>query len=158
MGRNQKTGEDLGVKIEVEDIIDMSKKFGLNDKTGIEINIPAESSGTMPSPDRKLENTKNSLKSLLNREIEKTFEKDKKFNEEEKEELIEEILTWLEGSEDINYSETIKRLRALGIDPEAKIINSINREEPIADAIMFTYINFAKWAIQDTLGDRKSVV
>ncbi len=152
MGRNQKTGEDLGVKIEVEDIIDMSKKFGLNDETGIEINIPGESTGTMPSPDRKLENTKISLKSLLNREIEKTFENGKKLNEEEKEETIEEILSWLEADEDITYSQTIKRLRDLNIDPEAKIINSINREEPIADAIMFTYIKFAKWAIQDTLG------
>ena len=45
LGRNQKTGENIGIKLEIEDITDLSKQLGLNDKTGIEINIPAETSG-----------------------------------------------------------------------------------------------------------------
>lgn len=151
MGRNQKTGENIGVKIDIDEIVEMSKKFGLNEKTGIEIKIPAESSGSVPNPKRKTENTKVMLKSLLNREIEKTFKKGYKYTEEDKEIAIEEIISWLEMEDTLSYPEVIKRLNSLNIEPEALIKTSNNREEPLASAIKFTYINFAGWNIQDTL-------
>ena len=152
IGRNQKTGEDLGIKIEIEDIVEMSKKFGLNDKTGIEINIPSESSGSVPSPDIKLSNKKAVLRNTLNREIEKTFVKGYEYTDEDKSQTIEEIVSWLGLDEKLSYLEVIKRLKDLNIDPEAKIIHAGNIEESIAGAIKFTNIDYASWGIADTLG------
>lgn len=152
MGKNQKTGENVGVKLEIDDIVEMSKKLGLNDKTGIEINIPAESSGIIPNPKRKVANTKAILKSILNREIEKTFNKDYDYSEEDKEEAIEEIISWLDLEIPLSYGEVMNKLRDLKIDPEANIIHANSKEESIAGAITFTYVNFAGWNIQDTLG------
>ena len=64
LGKNQRTNEPLGVKVSIEDIVEVSKKLGLNDKTGIEINIPSEVSGGVPDPQRKIINTKYLLKSF----------------------------------------------------------------------------------------------
>ena len=152
MGRNQKTGESLGIKVEIEDIVEMSKKLGLNDKTGIEINIPAESSGMIPNPKRKTANTKAILKSTLNREIEKTYMEATEFSEEDKEKTIEEIISWLDLEQTLTYAEIMNRLRDLDIDPDAKIVHAGAKEESIAGAIKFTYADFAGWNIQDTLG------
>lgn len=151
MGRNQKTGEHIGVQIDIEDIIDMSKKMGLDDKTGIEINIPAESSGGAPSPKRKTENTKAILGRVLNREIEKTFQEGYEYDEEVKESAIEEIISWLDMEEIPSYSEVIRRLGDLNIDPNKKINHSGGQEDTIADALRFTYLSFGKWNIGDTL-------
>ena len=102
LGYNQKTGANIGVKIDVEDIAEMSKKLGLNDKTGFEINIPAEVSGVIPDPQRKLLNTKALLKSVLNRKLEKYYKEDREYDEDFKEKAIEEILTWLEYDEPLS--------------------------------------------------------
>lgn len=65
LGKNQRTNQDIGVKVEIEDIVDLSKKLGLNDKTGIEINIPNEYSGGVPNPQRKIILSKQRLENYL---------------------------------------------------------------------------------------------
>nr|WP_300002068.1 penicillin-binding transpeptidase domain-containing protein [Tissierella sp.] len=152
MGQNQKTGEGIPIKLEIEDIIDMSNKFGLSEKTGIEINIPSESSGTVPNPDRKIANTKAILKRILDSQIEKTFKKDFEYTPEDKEEAIDEIISWLEYDVPLTYTQVMKKLIDLNIDPDAKITHGAkSTSEDIASAITFTYVNFAGWNITDTL-------
>lgn len=148
MGKNQKTGESIGVKLEIEDIVNMSKKLGLNDKTGIEINIPAEASGGVPNPQRKIINTKYLLKRSLEKDIDKYILPGVNIDEERMKEIIEEIISWTELETPLTRNEVIKRLSSMGIDPEKRLPGE---REGLADRIKFTYLNQAGWNITDTL-------
>lgn len=148
LGKNQKTNESLGMKVTIEDIVDLSKKLGLNDKTGIEINIPAEVSGGVPNPQKKIINTKALLKSNLNNNIGKYLKEDVDLDEEEKERVIDEIISWTEYEVPLTRGEVVRRLDKLGISSEKRLPGD---KEGLADKIKYTYLNFAKWNITDTL-------
>lgn len=144
LGSNQKTGESLGMSIDIDDIIDMSEKFGLGEKTGIEINVPAESKGGVPNPDKKLAVTQGMLRGYLNSNIDKFFKKN--INSKKREEIIDEILSWLEEDEIKSRNEVAEALEKLGIDSE-KVVG----RESLTDTIKYSYLNQAKWNITDTL-------
>ncbi len=148
LGYNQRANQDLGIKVEVEDIVDLSKKLGLNDKTGIEINIPAEVSGGVPNPQRKIISTKYSLKQYLNRNIRSYVKDGVRLTDEEVEETIEEIIGWIEYEDLLTRNEVILRLDELNIDPEKRLAGE---RESLADKIKYTYLNQANWNITDTL-------
>ena len=148
LGKNQRTNEPLGVKVSIEDIVEVSKKLGLNDKTGIEINIPSEVSGGVPDPQRKIINTKYLLKSFLNKNIDKYFKEDFDYDDEYKDEIIEEIISWTEYEDILTRGEVVRRLDSFGILPEKKLPGD---REGLADKIKYTYLNFARWNITDTL-------
>lgn len=143
LGKNQRTGEDLGVKVEIEDIIELSKQLGLNDRTGIEINIPREASGGVPEPYKKVLGTKNMLRNYLRRDLEKYIDKEVKLTAEEMENLIQDILSWLDLEERLTRGEVIRRLTDLGINP--------GKVEKVADIIKYDYLDQAGWSIRDTL-------
>jgi penicillin-binding protein 2 len=147
-GRNPRTNEPISVRLEIEDIVDLSKKLGLNDKTGIEINIPSEVSGGVPNPQRKIINTKYLLKQLLNKDIEKYVKDGISLSQEELQQAIEEIISWIELENNLTRNEVIRRLDSLGIDPERKLPGD---REGLADKIKYTYLNHAGWNITDTL-------
>ncbi|TJX14777.1 penicillin-binding protein [Tissierella creatinini] len=148
LGYNQRANQDLGMRVEIEDIVDLSKKLGLNDKTGIEINIPAEVSGGVPDPQRKIISTKYSLKQYLNRNIRNYVKDGVKLKDEEVEETIEEIIGWIEYEDLLTRNEVIQRLDELNIDPEKRLAGE---RESLADKIKYTYLNQANWNITDTL-------
>ncbi|WP_409228260.1 penicillin-binding transpeptidase domain-containing protein [Gudongella sp. SC589] len=148
LGRNQRTGQDIGVKIEIEDIVDMSKKLGLNDKTGIEINIPTEVSGGVPDPQRKIITTKYLLKQMLQRIIEGYLMEEREFSDEEVNDAIDEIISWTELEETLSRAEVVRRLYDMGIEPEMRLPGE---REGLADKIKYTYLNQAGWNISDTL-------
>jgi len=148
LGRNQRTGQDIGVKIEIEDIVEMSKKLGLNDKTGIEINIPSEVSGGVPDPQRKIITTKYLLKQMLQRSIEGYIMDGHEFSEEDIQLAIDEIISWTELEETLSRAEVVRRLTGMGIEPEMRLAGE---REGLADKIKYTYLNQAGWNISDTL-------
>ncbi len=148
LGYNQRANQDIGVKEEIEDIVEMSKKLGLNDKTGIEINIPAEVSGGVPNPQRKIISTKYSLKQFLSRTIRNYVKEGVTLSEKEIEESIEEIISWIEYEDILTRNEVIRRLDKLNIDPERKLPGE---REGLADKIKYTYLNQAGWNISDTI-------
>lgn len=148
LGKNQRTGESLGMKVDIEDIVNLSKQLGLNDKTGIETNIPSEMSGGVPDPQRKIIITKNSLKKDLNRNIQGYIKDDVKLTESEIKEVIDEIVSWTEMEEPLTRGEVIRRLNALGLEPEKRLPGD---KEGLADKIKYTYLNQAGWNISDTL-------
>ena len=146
-GRNPRTGSPVGVQLDIEDIMEMSKKLGLNDKTGIEINIPSESSGIMPNPQGKLIANKNSLRNYLRTNIKSYIKEGLEFTDEEIEEKIEEIVSWMEEG-DISREEVIRRLDEMGFEPEKALSG---QRAGLADIIKYDYINSAGWKISDTL-------
>lgn len=148
LGKNQRTNESLGMRVSIEDIVGLSKQLGLNDKTGIEINIPSEVSGGVPDPQRKLLNTKYLLKSYLNKNIHLYFKEGFQLDEEYKKEVIEDIVSWIEYEDILSRNEVIRRLSEFGIEPEKRLPGE---REGLADKIKYTYINHAGWDITDTL-------
>jgi penicillin-binding protein 2 len=148
LGRNQKTGQNIGMKLEIEDIVNTSKKLGLNDKTGIEINIPAEVSGGVPDPQRKIITTKYLLKQMLQRSIENYVKSDVTLSSEELNIIIDEIISWTEMETLLTRGEVVNRLSEMGIEPELRLVGE---REGLADKIKYTYINQAGWNIADTL-------
>lgn len=148
IGRNQRTGQNIGVKLEIEDIVETSKKLGLNDKTGIEINIPAEVSGGVPDPQRKIITTKYLLKQMLQRSISEYIMKDKEFTVEDVETAINEIVSWTDMEIPMTRGEVVRRLSEMGIEPELRLSGE---REGLADKIKYTYLNQAGWNIADTL-------
>jgi len=148
LGRNQRTGQNIGVKLEIEDIVETSKKLGLNDKTGIEINVPAEVSGGVPDPQRKIITTKYLLKQMLQRTISGYIMADKELNAEDIETAINEIISWTDMETPMTRGEVVRRLTEMGIEPELRLPGE---REGLADKIKYTYLNQAGWNIADTL-------
>lgn len=148
LGENQKTKEKLGIKLEIEDIVELSKKLGLNDKTGIEIKVPSETAGGVPNPQKKVISTKAMLKNYLNRDLEKYLKEDVIIDTETKQEIINEIISWIESEEILTRNEVIRRLDSLGIEPERKLKGE---KDGLADKIKYTYLNYSNWNISDTL-------
>lgn len=148
LGRNQRTGSPVGVQIDIQDITEMANKLGLNDKTGIEIDIPAEVSGGVPDPQSKLMVTKAMLRNYLRGNIKYYIKDGEKFTDKEINEKIEEIVSWTELEEPLSRNEVIKRLDKMGINPEKALPGE---REGLADKIKYTYLNFAGWNITDTL-------
>lgn len=148
LGKNQRNGESVGVKVEIEDIVDLSKQLGLNDKTGIEINIPNEYSGGVPDPQKKIILAKNTLTNYLRKNIKEYIKDDIIKTEKQTGEMIEEIVSWLEYDTPLTRGEVVSKLEGMGIDP-IKVLPGNNGG--LTDIIKYDYLNFAGWNISDTL-------
>ncbi len=148
LGRNQKTGEGLGMKVDIEDIVNMSKELGMGGQTGIEINIPNESPGGMPDPENKIASTKALLRRYLNQNIKKYVKKDVKMTDKDIEEIIDEIISWADMEEPLSRGEVYNRLDKFGFDPEKKLEGE---KQGLVDIIKYDHLNQAGWSIADTL-------
>ena len=71
LGENLATHQKHTVKVDAEDIIEMASKFGLDSKTGIEIDIPQEASGGVPSIEGKKSGIRVYLRLFLEANIER---------------------------------------------------------------------------------------
>lgn len=148
LGRNQKTGESIGVRIDIEDIMNMCNKFGLNDKTGIEIDIPNEAQGGVPNPQKKVLGTKALLKRYLNQNIKSYAKEGVKLEENDIKKIVSEITSWTELDEPLSRGEVIKRLDSMGLEPEKRLSGE---RSGLADKIKYDYLDQAVWNISDTL-------
>lgn len=146
LGKNLRTGKELGIKVEIDDILRLAQEFGLNDKTGIEINIPREASGGVPDPQVKIITIKRSLRRFLNNNL-RNFVKQDNISEKDLQNIIDTIVSWVELNEPLTRSEVIDNLSKLGIDPYKVNDKGIN----IADIIKYSYLNQASWKQADTL-------
>lgn len=147
LGENQITHEKTSQKVELEDILDMAKKFGLNDKTGIEIDIPREHSGGIPNPTDKIESIKLYLRRYLDNNIENYFEENAEVNSLEKQKKIDEIVSWANFEEAMTRNEVYIELEKMQIDP----LKLDEKGVPIVDIIKYSYLNQAVWNIGDTM-------
>ena len=148
LGMNQKTGESLGMRVEIDDIIDISKQFGLNDKTGLEINIPAEAHGGVPNPRLKEQGMKNMLRNFLRNNLENFVEEGTSLTKDDLEKIVEEVVSWVDKEETMTKNEVRLALVDFGINPDKKVGN---RGNDLADAIKYDYLNQANWTLADTL-------
>ncbi|MDO5724877.1 MAG: penicillin-binding transpeptidase domain-containing protein [Tissierellia bacterium] len=148
LGENQHTGERLSVKLNIDDITSMAAKLGLDRKTGLEINIPAEVSNGVPDPDKKIATQKALLKQWVINNIDDFYVGEEDYNSEIKNNIVEEIVSWADLETPITRREVVTRLSYLNLNPEKKLPNSRNS---LADIITYTYLKEARWTMADTL-------
>lgn len=118
-------------------IIDMAKKFGLNEKTGIEI---FETAGSVPDPDEKYrQQIARMKKDISSKMLEAYKDITIENNEQEYNKRLEEITSW--ADENPSRAEIIKRLSKLNVKNELL--------EEIADLLKYTYFNNAQWSTGD---------
>lgn len=147
LGENLATGQDHTVKVSAEEIIEMADKLGLDDKTGIEIDIPQEASGGAPSIEGKKLNIRVYLRIFLEANIEKYLEDGYSIDAGMKNEIVEEIVSWIDRDEPMTRGEVYDGLVALKLNPEKT--NDYN--VPLVDILKYSYINQAVWNVGDNL-------
>lgn len=147
LGENLATHQPHSVKVTAEEVIDMATQFGLNDKTGIEIDIPQETSGGVPSIRGKKINIRVYLRMFLEANIERYLEDGTTIDSGMKNEIVEEVVSWVDRDEPMSRGEVYDGLKLLGLDPEK--VNDYN--VPLVDIIKYSYLNQAVWNVGDNL-------
>lgn len=141
-GNSHGNGSDPNVKIGVEEILEYAKKFGLDEKSGLNDEM-YERSGRVPNIDDKSRGMKALLKSFIEREMANDFSDiTKAKNLEEYNKRIEEIVSWVDDEKVPTRGEVIKRLTNMKVKEE--------RVEYLADKILFDYLKFSNWSTADT--------
>lgn len=138
-GYNWGAKKSLGYKkkITIPRIIGMSKKFGLGQKTGIEL---SESVTPSPTKARKLATYKTSLWSYLYNNAHTYFPKDVYTNYSKLKKNINTICSWMEDNP--SYTKLISRLSRQTDMKQGKIAAA-------ASVIKYTYFAQATWTIAD---------
>ncbi len=126
----------LNIGITATDVMDMAKKFGLDQKTGVEI---TETITGVPDEGQKLESTKALLRRMIINDAETYFGFDVSINQELLEPKIESIVGWVE--ENPTRNELVKRLQELEVNPDEIFV--------FADLIKYSYYNMAQWSTGD---------
>lgn len=141
-GKNWSGGVSPNVNMGPEKILEYARLFGLNERTGLYKQI-AENQGYVPTTEKKLQTTQNSLRNYLNKEMANDFtDITKAKNPDEFEARIEKIVGWAAESKTPGRVEVINRLTKMKVKED--------RVEPLADNIVYNYLNFAKWGTADT--------
>jgi penicillin-binding protein 2 len=135
------------VKVDAEDIIEMASKFGLDSKTGIEIDIPQEASGGVPSIEGKKSGIRVYLRLFLEANIERYLNDGVVIDASMKNEIIEEIASWIDRDELMTRAEVYEGLLALNLNPDKTNDNYV----PLVDIIKYSYLNQATWTVGDNL-------
>jgi penicillin-binding protein 2 len=129
----------LNYEMNAEKLIEYSKLFGLNEKTGIEI---YEANRGVPDPEKKKRNLKSALRAKILYVMDDYFPEEIVSDEDRREEIISEILSW--ADEEISRGTLIKRLIDLGADDNYYVT------EGLADVIKYDYFNLMNWYEGDT--------
>lgn len=138
-GKNLRTGRSLGLQVTVEDMQNMARAFGLDEKTGVE--IPEEKSGRIPNEEDKLAVANRALKSILQNKKNDLVE-GKKLKDEDIDEFIDIFSEWA-NREEMSVSEVIKGLEELGIKEEEIYF--------LKDYLYYTYFKEAGFRLYDGL-------
>ncbi|MBN2899450.1 MAG: penicillin-binding protein [Clostridia bacterium] len=119
-------------------LIEASKRFGLDEESGIEI---YESVRGVPDPEKKKRDLIRGLRGSLEYAMEDYFDADVVEDEDKRDEIINEIVSW--ADENPTRGAIINRLRELSGRTYTEV-------EPLADTIKYSYFNLMKWYAGDT--------
>ncbi|SDK58143.1 penicillin-binding transpeptidase domain-containing protein [Natronincola ferrireducens] len=142
-GYDYGSGRYLPIKMNTDILTKYTKMFGLNDRTGIEIQVPRERSGGVPS----IENKTRTIKAMLRRHLERQMKLDDlddtkvEATEEVLKETIEQIVSWAE--ENPSRGEVYRRMVDLGIKED--------RANIYTDICKYSYFTQARWSVADTM-------
>lgn len=128
----------LDFEMDAAKLIETSKLFGLDEKSGIEI---YEASRGVPDPEKKKRNLLRGLRGKLKYSMKDYFDVEIVENEEKRDAIIEEIVSW--ADENPSRGQIISRLREMTGRGYYEV-------EPLADVIKYSYFNLMKWYAGDT--------
>lgn len=148
LGYNPNKPGDNDVKVTLEDIESMTKRLGLQDKTGVEINYPTESKGYHPSLVGKKTVLRAGLNGMLRRDLKNYIKEGVKKSENELNNDIATILSWIETGPDMPKGDVIKGLESMKYDSNKRLNNE---RESLFEKIKYNYLNMAKWTQGDSL-------
>lgn len=139
-GKDYYRGIPLNFEMNPTVMTEYSKLFGLDSKTGVEIN---EVSMGLPDPEKK----KKTIMALLSNQlhlIAKNYFPEELIDDEDKlNALVSTIVSW--SNDNPGRGELINRLLDLGSNPDYYVT------EALADIIKYDYFNLMKWYESDTL-------
>lgn len=148
LGMDPNGGGNPGIKVTVDDLQKTEKQLGLDQKSGLEINIPQEATNNIPSREGKLELSKTLLRRFLETELPKYKKPDVSKNPTELEKDIELLLLWSERGKEISRSKLMKDLDAMGYESEKPLKGNRNG---LTDLIKYSYFNQIGWTVADSL-------
>ncbi|KNF09458.1 penicillin-binding protein 2 [Gottschalkia purinilytica] len=146
LGRDPRTGEKFPGKAGIDEIAKVAKEFGLDEKTGIEIN--GEMVAGVPKTKTKSTINKRNLTHFLEANIESYIKEGVELSKKDIKKIIDEIVSWTELEKPLSKRDIINKLSEMGIDGEKKLEGN---KEDISDTIKYTYLNQSKWGQGDTL-------
>ncbi len=146
LGENPVTGTQHPIQLDVEDITDMAIEFGLNDPTGIEIDIPREISGGVPVVEAKKSTQRLYLRLFLEEDTQQYIIDGYDMSQEEMDEAVNTIVGWI-NDDIMTRSEVYQGLLDLNFDPE----KPDEYGTPLVDVIKYSYINHSVWNAGDSL-------
>ncbi len=140
---------DLPFNMSIDQMLDFSKELGLNEPSGVEISVPSEVSGKIPSEESKTRGIERSLRWKLSNDLllEHLDLEVVDLSEDPREDIIDEIISWT--AENPSRGELYNRLVEIGIDRE--YVQSIDNGEGWVDIIKYSYFNQAYWTEMDVL-------
>ena len=148
LGENPHDGRSIGTKLELNDIRVAAEKLGLDQPTGIEVNIPKETTGNIPSVGKKLEITKTMLQDYLEEKLPVYLKDGVKKSRSEFENDVLEIVKMTTNPSEWTRKKIIEFLDEKGYNAEQAIGDD---RAGIADTIKYTYLNQAEWDMTDML-------
>lgn len=128
----------LDFEMNAATLIEASKLFGLDEKSGIEI---YEASRGVPDPEKKKRDLLRGLRGALKFSMEDYFDAAIVEDEEKRDEIIAEITSW--ADENPSRGAIITRLQEMSGRGYTEV-------EPLADLIKYSYFNLMKWYAGDT--------
>jgi penicillin-binding protein 2 len=140
MGMDYRNDKPLGIEMNADILIEQARQVGLNEKTGLEI---AEVVRGVPDEEKKTSAILWGLKIKLSDEFEKFFPLEIADDDERKDQIIDEILSW--STDAPSRAEIIRRLMDLGANDDYYIV------EGLADIIKYDYLNRIGWFEGDVL-------
>lgn len=148
LGKNPAFGDQKhGVKLDFDDVTDMAAKLGLNDRTGIEIDIPREKAVGVPNVENKKLSTRRSLRLFLEENLQYFVKDDYKMSTDELNKAVKTITDWVNEDPQLTRTETYNRLKDLNFNPDKTYKSKI----PLVDHIKYSYLNDATWKVGDSL-------
>lgn len=147
LGVDKGSKENGPYKLSVDDVAKYAKILGLGEKTGIDINIPKETVGTLPDRNIKKATYRNLYKSFLE-ENSKKYLVESNIKKEELEEKIQTMLKWIDEKEVPSETEIVRRLKSLGFDT-VKVVGDSKQNFPAQ--IKYNYIDQSNWLVGDSL-------
>ena len=148
LGENPEDGDSLTTKLELNDIRIAAEMLGLDEETGIEINIPKEAKGNVPSIGKKVEVTKLMLKDYLDKNLTLFIKEGVKKSRADFEQDITDIVKFTDNPKDWSRQAIVDFFDERGYDP---LVVPEGQRAGIADTIKYTYLNQAVWDITDML-------
>ena len=142
-GYDYGVGRPLPIRMNMDILVEYSRKFGLNDMTGIEIDTPRERNPGIPNIQKKTEVVRGMLRShLLSHLKQSDLDKEKiEVNDEARLGIIREIISWTD--ENPARGEIYRRLVNLGVKED--------RANIFTDIIKYSYFAQARWSTADTM-------